>query len=284
MELRRQRRPSEESPPESGSLTRAVRDAARFDRTAISSHAGLLAAIPVAAVLAIGTVAWDPVAGVTMGAGAMLVGTAWRIRGGRPPLALLATDAFVMALSTFLGCVTGSIGWLHLVVVCVWALMGGLLVSLGNSGGVVGTQAVIAVVVFGRFSQPAAASAALAGLVLAGGWCQVLFQALVGWPGALKAQRAATANAFRSLADLAIASWDTSPLPAADALDAAQATLSSATLFGDPALMTLRSLVGEGHRLRVGLSAVHGLTRRQPAVSHGDPPPEMTERMLELTA
>ncbi|MBV9413653.1 MAG: FUSC family protein [Solirubrobacterales bacterium] len=236
------------------------------------------------AVLAIGTAAWDPVAGVTMGAGAMLVGTAWRIRGGRPPLTLLATDAFVMALSTFVGCVTGSIGWLHLVVVGIWALMAGLLVSLGNSGGVVGTQAVIAVVVFGRFSQPAAASAALAGLVLAGGWSQVLFLALVGWPGALRAQRAATANAFRALANLAPASSETSPLPATDALDAAQDALSSATLFGDPALMTLRSLVGEGHRLRVGLSAIHGLTRLEPAVSRGDPPPEVTERMLELTA
>jgi uncharacterized membrane protein YccC len=238
----------------------------------------------VAAVLAIGTVAWDPVAGVTMGAGAMLVGTAWRIRGGRPPLALLATDAFVMALATFVGCVTGSVGWLHLVVVFVWALMAGLLVSLGNSGAVVGTQAVIAVAVFGRFSQPAAASAGLAGLILAGGWSQVLFLALVGWPGALRAQRAATANAFRSLAGLATASSETSPLPAAGALDAAQATLSSATLFGDPALMTLRSLVGEGHRLRVALSAVHGLGRREPVVSRGDPPPAVTDQMLELSA
>ena len=38
-----------------------------------------------------------------MGAGAMLVGIAWRITGGRPPLALMATDAVVMALSTFVG-------------------------------------------------------------------------------------------------------------------------------------------------------------------------------------
>src|SRR5207302_8454677 len=117
--------------------------------------------------LAIGSVAWDPVAGVTMGAGAMLVGVAWRVRGGRPPLALLATDAFVMALSTFVGSVTGSVSWLHLAVVFVWCLTAGLLVSLGNRGGVIGTQAIIAVVVFGRFSQPAAESAALAGLVLA---------------------------------------------------------------------------------------------------------------------
>ena len=265
-----------------GSLAVAVRDAARFDRGAISARAGLLAAIPVAAVLALGSIAWDPVAGVTMGAGAMLVGIAWRLRGGRPPLALLGIDAFVMALSTFVGCLTGSVSWLHLVVLFVWALMGGLLVSLGNRGGVIGTQAVIAFVVFGRFSQPVAASLALGGLVLAGGSAQVLFLSIVRGPGSLREQRAATAAAYRSLADLATASAETSTLPAATALDEARSTLSSLTLFGDPALMTLRSLVNEGHRLRIGLSASHALMRPEPAIVPLNRAPETADRILRL--
>jgi hypothetical protein len=45
----------------------------QFDRRAISVQAGRLAAVPVAAVLAIGAAVWSSVAGVTMGAGAMLV-------------------------------------------------------------------------------------------------------------------------------------------------------------------------------------------------------------------
>src|SRR5580693_5675786 len=129
-------------------LTTAVRDAARFDRRAVSVTGGLLAAIPVVCVLGGGIAAGQPVAGVTMGAGAMLVGIAWRVSGGRPPLALMATDAAVMAASTFVGCVTGSVSWLHLAVLALWSLMGGLLVGVGNRGGVVGTQAIIAVVVF----------------------------------------------------------------------------------------------------------------------------------------
>ena len=72
-----------------------MREAGRFDRRAGSVRAGLLAAIPVVAVLALGTVAWSAVARVTMGAGAMLVGIAWRVRGGRPPLAVLATDGLL---------------------------------------------------------------------------------------------------------------------------------------------------------------------------------------------
>ena len=184
-------------------MTEAVREAARFDRRAVSAPAGLLAAIPVVSVLALGTIAWSAVAGVTMGAGAMLVGIAWRVRGGRPPLAVMATDALVMSLSTFVGSLTGSLPWLHFGLLCVWCLLGGLLVGLGNRGAVVGTQAIIAFVVFGRFSQGAGASAGVAGLVLAGGLSQVLFLSVARWPTPLRAQRSATAAAYRVLAALA---------------------------------------------------------------------------------
>jgi uncharacterized membrane protein YccC len=274
-----------------GSLAVAVQEAAQFDRRAVSVQAGLLAAVPVVAVLTVGTVAWSAVAGVTMGAGALLVGIAWRVRGGRPPLVVLGTDAVFMSLSTFVGCVTGSRPWLHFGLLCVWTLIGGLSVGLGNRGGIVGNQAMIAFVVFGRFSQPADAAAGLAGLVLAGGLSQVLFLGLVRWPTPLRMQRSATAAAYRQLSGLATASSEPSTLPAATALDEAQTTLASLTLFGDPALMTLRSLVNEGHRMRIELSAIHALMRRQPAdddASAGDgaadPPPAVAEAMLESVA
>lgn len=145
----------------------AVREAAHFDRDQVSFTGGLLATIPVVATLGGGLAANDPVAAATMGAGAMLVGIAWRTGGGRPPLALMATDAVVMAAATFVGSATGSVSWLHFVVLCATALIAGMLVVVGNRGAVVGIQAIIAVVVFGRFSQPPAAALGLAGLVLA---------------------------------------------------------------------------------------------------------------------
>jgi uncharacterized membrane protein YccC len=268
---------------EPGSLAVAVRQAGHFDRGAVSVTGGLLAVIPVVAALTIGTVAWSAVAGVTMGVGAMLIGIAWRIRGGRPPLAVLTIDAVMMSISTFVGSVTGSNHWLHLGVLVVWALMGGLLVALGNGGGVIGNQAVLAAVVFGRFSEPADAAAALAGLVLAGGLTQVLFQSIVRWSAPLRAQRAATAAAYRVLAGLAPASAETSLIPASTALDAAQDDLASLTLFGDPALMDLRNLVNEGHRMRVGLTAIHALMGRLPSAG-GDPSRNVAERLLSMAA
>lgn len=219
-----------------------------------------------------------------MGAGAMLVGIAWRTGGGRPPLAMMATDALVMSASTFVGSVTGALSWLHLVVIGVWALMAGLLVALGRR--VVGTQAIIAVVVFGRFSQPALPALALAALVLAGGAAQVVFLYVVRWPSPLQAQRKASAAAYRRLAELAQAGPETSTLPAALALDEAEASLSSPTLFGDAAVMTLRSLIDEGHRRRVQLSAIHALIRqhRNLAEHWKSSSPETVDRALTLTA
>ena len=282
--LARERQKADRSPPPAVAV--AVRDAVRFERGSTSVLAGLLAAVPVVATLGGGLAAGDPVAAVTMGAGAMLVGTAWRTGGGRPPLALMATDAAVMAISTFVGCVSGSRLWIHLAVLCVWSLMAGLLVALGKRGAVVGTQAIIAAVVFGRFSQPPLASLGLAGLVLAGGSAQVAFQSVVRWPTPLRAQRAAVAAAYRVLSSMAVVSSQTSTLPAANALDEAEAALSSPILFGDPAVSRLRSLGAEGQRIRVHLSAIHALQRQERELSadsrtaSGEP----AERMLQLTA
>ncbi len=247
---------------DSGAVTSAVRAAAHFDRRGVSVAGGLLAAIPVVIVLGVGIAIGRPVAGVTMGAGAMLVGIAWRVTGGRPPVAVMTIDALVMSVSTFVGCVTGSVTWVHLSVLCLWSLMGGLLVVVGNRGGVVGTQAIIAVVVFGRFSEPVPAAFGLAALVLTGGLAQALLQSLVRWPLPLRSQRNATAAAYRELAKLARASDDASALAPATALDDAQASLESPTLFGDSALMTLRSLVSEAYRLRIQLIALHALLRQ----------------------
>jgi uncharacterized membrane protein YccC len=256
-------------------LLTAIRDAAQFDRGLVSLRAGFLAAVPVAGVLGGGIAAGSPVTGVTMGAGAMLVGIAWRISGGRPPLGVMAADTSLMATSTFAGSATGAVPWLHVVVLCLWAMMAGLLVGVGNRGGVIGTQAVIAVVVFGRFSQPVPAALGLAGLVLAGGLAQVLFLFLVRWPTPLRGQRRATASAYRALAELANATDYRGSLAIGTALDQAEDTLAAPSLFGDPNVMNLRGLVAEGYRLRVQLTALHALLGyggQSPGIAVADAP------------
>ncbi len=157
---------------------------------------------------------------------------------------------------------------------------------MGNRGGVVGTQSIIALVVFGRFSQPADQALGLATLVLAGGLAQVAFLSIVRWPLPLRNQRAATASAYRALSALAAASDKASSLPAAEAVDEAEASLASPTLFGDAAVTTLRSLVNEAYRLRVQIMAIHALLRQLRAAGHEEAaaPESPVRRALAVTA
>jgi hypothetical protein len=247
-------------PPTSIGL--ALRDAARFDRSAVSPAAGLLAAIPVVTLFGISVAASDPVAAATLAAGAMLVGIGWRVGGGRPPVALMTIDALVMALSSFVGSVTGSTLVVHVAILIVWSLVAGLAVAVGRRGAVIGTQAIIAFVVFGRFRQPVGPALGLAGLVLAGGLAEMLFVTFIRWPPALRLQRTALALAYRELARLALAPEGMSGLPAASALDEAELAVSSPTLFGDESIMRLRSLVDEGRRVRLELNAIRAMLRQ----------------------
>jgi Fusaric acid resistance protein-like len=261
-------------------LSAAVRGAGRFDRRAVSWPSGLIAAVPVVAALGIPIAAGDPVAGVTMGAGAMLVGIAWRIQGGRPPLGVMSLDAFMMGLATLVGCVSGNVLAVHLVVLAAVGLVGGLLVGVGNRGGAIGNQMVIAALVFGRFPEPLAQAAGLAGLVVSGGIAQTLFQAIVRWPPPLRAQRSATAAAYRAVSTLGVGNPESTSLPAAALLDVARDGLSTPTLFGDSAIAALRTLVDEGYRMRIALTTIRTLRHRYPDSS----PPAVVAADVERRA
>lgn len=251
----------------SSAASRAVRASTRVNRSAISLRAGLVAALPVAAVMAVGTLAGEPVAAVTMGAGAMLSGVAWRGGGGplAPPLVTMAVAAVALALATLAGTLSGSLPWLHLGLLAVFCLAGGLLTTLGRRGGVVGVQTVIAFVVFGRFPEDVAGAFTLTGLILIGAGAQIGFAALVARPPTWQQQRAVLTSAYRALAALA-ADPTGSNIPAADALQEAHLRLTSPALFADHSAITLSGLVEEGWRIRIELVALRPF-RTLPEVS-----------------
>jgi hypothetical protein len=142
------------------------------------------------------------------------------------------------------------------------ALVGGLLVAVGNRGGAIGNQMVIAALVFGRFPEPLGQAAGLAGLVASGGIAQMVFQGIVRWPPPLRAQRLATAAAYRALSELPTGA-EGSSLPAAVQLDAARDGLSAPTLLGDSAITALRTLIDEGYRMRISLTTIRTLLQRR---------------------
>jgi len=247
----------------------AFRQASDFDRAKISVRAGLIAAIPVAAMLALGIALNSPTDAVTMGVGAMLVGVSWRAGNGPliPPIGTMVAANVALTLSTLMGTLTGRWPWLHLGVLLVVCLVAGLSTSLGRRGIAPGNQAIIAYVVFGRFPENFANACGLAGLVLAGGVAQTLFSWLIGVPAAWRRQRQALASAYHKLADL-LNAVDSSGAPSASALEEAGVLLSTPALFADREREALAGLVDEGRRIRLELaslaSALDQARREQP--------------------
>lgn len=232
----------------------ALRQAAVVERGRVSLRAGVVAAIPVAGMLALGTAVGSPTAAVTMGVGAMLVGVAWRAGDGPsvPPIGTMAAAAAALAIASLCGSLTGRWPWLHLTVLALFCLLAGAATALGRRGTVPGTQALIAFIVFGRFPQPLGTALAGSALVLAGGACQIALASLVALPMAWRRQRAGVALAYQRLSELA-GSILSSSLAAASALEAAERLLSTPALFADQELTTLANLVAEGRRIRLEL-------------------------------
>jgi uncharacterized membrane protein YccC len=238
----------------------AFLEARNFNRTKVSLRAGVVAAIPVAAMLAIGTAAGSPPAAVSMGVGAMLAGVAWRAGDGPvvPPIGTMLGASGAVATAAFAGIVTGRWPWLHVLVLAIFCLIAGLATTLGRRGNVVGTQSLIGFIVFGRFPVPIPQALELTGLVLAGGLTQTLFATLVAVPLAWRRQREALAAAYSSLAAFA-RELGSSSLPLLTALDAADQVLAGPALFADPDRHALADLVAEGRRIRLELIGLRAL-------------------------
>ncbi|HEX3618247.1 MAG TPA: FUSC family protein [Solirubrobacteraceae bacterium] len=232
----------------------AFREAGQFDRARISVRAGVIAAIPVAAMLALGTAVGSPPAAVTMGVGAMLSGVAWRAGDGPvvPPLGTMAGASLALGMTAFTGMLSGRWPWLHLLLLVIFCLIAGLAACLGRRGIVVGTQSLIGFIVFGRFPEDLGHAAALTGLVVAGGAAQTLFAAGVAVPVAWRRQRDALARAYATLA-VFTEQLSASTMELANALDAAAQVLGTPALFADPDRHALSDLVSEGRRIRLEL-------------------------------
>ncbi|MDA8291931.1 MAG: hypothetical protein M0Z33_09680 [Actinomycetota bacterium] len=234
-------------------LRRSVASAARLELDALSPGAALRSAAGCAVVLVVALPVTGPRAAAASTVGALLASIPALSGARRRPLAAMVTTTFGIALSSSIGSVTANVSCLHLVVLASSAFAGGMLVALGDACSVVGTQAAMAFVVFGRFAESAPVAVQAAGYVAAGGALQVLLAAATRWPLALRPLRRALADPYRALADLANGDPERSGLSAGLALDGAGAALTAPQTFRRADVSALRSLVDEGRRIRVEL-------------------------------
>ena len=243
--------------PASPRTWRRVRDEAlRFDRHGLRLRSSVRMAAGVVVALAIGYAAGSWAAGAAAAGGALAVGISSVVPSPRPRIALLVSTAAAMAVGTFVGSATSGYAGLHVVAVALFTFGGGLLVAVEPAQTAVGLNAIVGLVVYGRFPGSPETALKSAGLVAAGGLFQVvLVLVLRGRPQVGRAL-AGLSRAYVSLAayaaDLDI---ERSGLPVAAAIDAAVVDRDFSFVAGreGPAGEAYTSLVDEARRIRLEL-------------------------------
>lgn len=224
--------------------------------------AGAVTALPLVGVFVFGLAIGSTRAAISMAIGANLIAIVSLVGAPRLSIGLAVSDACAMALSVFLGCVTGPYPWLHAVVIIPWCFAAGLMVAFGKTQATIGTQAIIAFVVLGRFSGTPMNSLYLGLLVLAGSLVEVAALFILRLPPSLRYQRGRLAD---GLAALAVLSRRDPQIPTHDVatnLDDVEDALAAPSLFGRTDVRDLRAVLDQARRMRFELTTLNGLRVR----------------------
>jgi uncharacterized membrane protein YccC len=239
-----------------GAWRRVLADVIRFDPRGIRVGGGLRVAVGASIALAIGYANGSWAAGAAAAGGALSVGVTSVVPSPRPRIALLTSTAAAMALGTFIGSSTSAYAGLHVVAVALFSFAGGLLVAVQPAAASVGLNAIVGLVVYGRFPASPERALETAGLVAAGGLFQVLVTVVARGRSHVDRALAGLSRAYTELAsyaaDLDIAR---SGLPIAAAVDSAVVDREFSFGVGvtGTAAQACTSLADEARRMRLEL-------------------------------
>ena len=248
-----------------GSLSgtrRALRETLAVDRGLLAPVVGAVTAAPVVVLYALGRALANPTSGIAMAIGAELVAIVSLIAAPRLSVAWALLDALAMGVGVFVGVLSAATPWLHASLLALWCFGAGLVVVLGLTAGAIGSQAIIAYVVFGRFSGSASSAAHLAAYVIVGAVVEVVALLVLRMPPTLREQRARLADACDAVAGLARAPVSANAIPTLAVLDDAERVLGAPALFGRTDVRDLRAVLDQLRRIRLELTTIAGLRVR----------------------
>ncbi len=252
------------------SVASRLRAAVGIDWSLLTPVRGLVTALPVGACVGVPLLFRQPSTAVVMGVAANLIAIISLVGAPVIPLRYAVADGVLMAISVVLGNLTGSLPWLHLAILVPWCVVAGAAVSLGLTPGVMGSQAIVAYVVLGRFADSPAQAVHIGLLFLAGALIEITALLLLRLPPSLRHQRHTLAAALRTVADYARAPAATSGFPALTQIDQARRVLTSSSLLGRSDARDLRSITEALRRVRLGVVTLNGLREQfgdSPAVA-----------------
>ncbi len=241
---------------------RALRETLAVDRGLLAPVVGAVTAAPVVALYAVGQALSNPTSAIAMAIGAELIAIVSLIAAPRLSVAWALLDALAMGVAVFAGVVSVSTPWLHVSLLVAWCFGAGLVVVLGLTAGAIGSQAIIAYVVFGRFSGSASSAGHLAAYVIVGAVVEVAALLVLRAPPTLREQRARLADACDAVAGLARAPASSNAIATLVVLDDAERILAAPSLFGRTDVGDLRGVLDQLRRVRLELTTIAGLRQR----------------------
>ena len=240
----------------------ALRHNLRLDAQSVSPIVGAITAAPVVALFVLGLSLSSTTGAVAMAVGANLVAIVSLVGAPRISLSLAVADALAMGVSAFVGTASAAQPALHVALLVPWCFGAGLLVAFGQTQAAIGSQAIIAFTVLGRFSGSLSLAAHLSLLVSLGALIEVAALVVLRLPPSLRHQRHQLARACEAVADLARSSPETTAISTLGVVDEAETDLDRPTLFGRRDATVLRSVFNQVRRVRLELTTLAGLRAR----------------------
>lgn len=237
---------------------KVVADALRLNWPGIEIGFAVRCTVGVAIPLILSALLGQPLAGASAAYGALVTGLASRQGVYRTRIGAMLAASAALALSGFAGAVTGPFPAANIALLAVWALVFGVVASLGRSATVVAVNACVAYVLFSNPPYDTANPGFHALMIFAGGVLQMVLLVLV-WPlGRFRTERAVLAAAYAALSHYATGlRADDLGLPDTQSVAAVSAALADPQPFGGRAeIAAYQALADEAERLRGTLAAL----------------------------
>ncbi len=234
----------------------------RIDFSLLAPVTGAVTALPLVLMLAISLHFSSGSSAIAMAVGANLVAVVSLVGAPRLSLRLALLDAALMGFAVFIGTITVPTAWLHIALLVPWCFGAGMLVVFGQTQAAIGTQAIIAYVVLGRFAGSALTALHLSLFVVGGALIEVLALLILRLPPSFRHQRSQIANAFETIAELARSAPSRPATDLLSAIDTADQALSARSIFGRTDVQELRGILNQVRRFRLELTTLAGLRQR----------------------
>ena len=234
-------------------LNRSLKEMLRIDRSQLTAFQAIRGTIGIIIPLAIGVTTGHVIEGVSIAGGAAIVASVGLTTTSRVRTRTMLLDCVGVALSAFVGSITGHIGWLSVLVVGIWGIGAGMMAAISQPAMILGLQSTLALIILTHFKLEPAQAAIQAILMFAGALLQTTLAILPSPWKTTSPERSALFSVYQKLADYAGSTSEEKSLQQArDALSKAHQTLGDSNTQSQQGKI-FSALLEEAERIRLSL-------------------------------